>query len=556
MSGHSKGQGLRLSTKLILTYSFVALIAVMAAVAVALPLLQQYQNDRIQQERQRIILQYSQRLEYLRGVIVSSSATNNPFRENLSPNPKANPNNRIWLSTPAIETVRQRFNDLAQSSGLRLLVLTNRDREVKVDTELDDNLSWQGETIRILRQPLPVPTAAPGATRAPGTPSDALVSISSGREYSLVFSRQLGGENVPNLFGLNNQQQSLPYVMAAVLPATPVPEVWRDLALILVLAAVAALLVALLAGFLLARSLSRPLVRLTEATHAVARGDYEQQVAPEGGYELSRLSQSFNQMTRNVAEAQRMQRQLLANVSHELKTPLTSIQGFSQAMLDGALRRPEDYARPAQIISNEAERMIRLVNGLLDLSKLESGQAALNLREIDLAGLLKEGVESFAPVAEANSIDLLAEFRPPLMLLGDPDRLRQVFNNLIDNALKYTPPSGQVRVAAYWQGHNIIASVTDTGSGIPAVDLPHIFERFYQADKSRRRDLAQGGSGLGLAITREIVLAHGGKISATSAEGESTRFMLTLPALVNNIANTDFDLGSNSYAKTEVVNKK
>ncbi len=538
MIGRTKTNGLHLSTTLILTYFFVALIAVVAAAGVALPLLQHYQDDQRTESHRSTVLEYTQSYDRMRNSLLqrTNSSNPNPFRDYFSQNITSTNSAHLWPATPPVEIVRQKFNDLATSYGRRIVVFTERDHEVKVDTEPDPNLSLQGETFPDIKIPLntsqtnPAPKTSSSGTQNNSAPFETKITSPSGQELSLIY-RSFNNSDRPNLFGLTAQQQPVAIIIAEVVPFPEARPVWGDLSLILVVAALAALTVSLIVGFLLARNLSRPLVHLTEATHAVARGDYDQQVSPEGGYELNQLAQSFNQMTRNVAESQRMQRQLIANVSHELKTPLTSIQGFSQAMLDGVLRRPEDFARPAEIISNETARMIRLVNGLLDLSKLESGQAALQLRQMNLAEMLKNCVESFAPRAEAGQVSLLAEFSPPLLLNGDSDRLRQVFNNLIDNALKYTPPRGYIRVKAHRSGPNIVVSVSDSGAGIPAVDLPHIFERFYQADKSRRRDLAQEGSGLGLAITKEIVTAHAGKIDATSQEGHGTIFTITLPAL-------------------------
>ncbi len=545
-------KGLRLSTKLIVTYSLVALIAVVASGAVALPLLQNYQDDRVDEERQRITLEFTEQIDFVRNAISNRQSAFNPFKENLTTNPNAPSNARAWPATPGVETVRQKFRDLAQlRNNLRIVVLVGNNNEVQVDTDPDSAKSLQGLSFSGTK--IVDPTPSPNAVRAPA-PGFSLTA-SNGRQYNL-FYRIIRGDNAPNLFGIDNKLRPNPYVIAVVVPEVAAPEVWRGLVPIMAVAALVALLVSFVVGLLLARNLSRPLVRLTQATQAVARGDYEHRVAPEGGYELNRLAESFNQMTHDVAEAHRMQRQLIANVSHELKTPLTSIQGFSQAMIDGALRRPEDYARPAEIISQEAARMVRLVNGLLDLSKLESGQAALQRHEMDLAEMLRLSVESFAPRAAAAEIALLADFQPPLMINGDPDRLRQVFNNLIDNALKYTPPGGTIWVRAFRIDNMIQASVRDSGSGIPAVDLPHIFERFYQADKSRRRDLAIEGSGLGLAITKEIVLAHNGKIEATSVEGETTQFVVLLPALVNNTPPTLLPVTSKSFGNSQLVNKK
>jgi signal transduction histidine kinase len=551
MLGSRKYKGLRLSTKLILTYSFVALIAVVASGAVALPLLQSYQDSRTDEERQRVILEYTDKLDSVRSTLSNRTSNLNPFRDYLVTNPNAAANAKTWPETPPFDTVWQKFRDLAQARDIRLIVLINGGGEVAIDTEPDANLSLQGDKLTDSRYTRP--TQQPGAIRQP--PWDGTITLANGQEYGLLF-REISGDNAPNLFGLTNRGKPLPFIIATIKPSVVAPEAWRDLAPILAIAAVPALLVSFILGLFLARSMSRPLVRLTNATQAVARGEYQHRVSPEGGYELTHLAESFNQMTHAVDESQRMQRQLIANVSHELKTPLTSIQGFSQAMLDGALRRPEDFARPAEIISQEAARMVRLVNGLLDLSRLESGQITLQLVEMDLAEMLRYCIESFTPSAEFRQVALVSDFRSPLMLRADADRLRQVFNNLIDNALKYTPAGGVIKVSAFRNGKYIQASVADSGSGISGEDLPHIFERFYQADKARRRDQADIGTGLGLAISKEIVVAHGGKIDAASAEGQGTQFNITLPALVNNITQIPLYSGSKNNPDIEVVNKK
>jgi signal transduction histidine kinase len=200
-------------------------------------------------------------------------------------------------------------------------------------------------------------------------------------------------------------------------------------------------------------------------------------------------------------------------------------------MVDGALRKPEDFAGAADIIHGETERMIRLVNNLLDLSKLESGQIQMAQIKLDLKEILGRSIASLVPRAEEAKVKLVSQFEEIPPVIGDPDRLRQVFNNLIDNGLKYTPPGGKITVGCFYKEGNIKASVTDTGSGIPSEDLSHIFERFYQANKSRSREV--GGVGLGLSITREIISAHGGRIEAQSKLGAGTRFIITLPAILD-----------------------
>jgi signal transduction histidine kinase len=261
----------------------------------------------------------------------------------------------------------------------------------------------------------------------------------------------------------------------------------------------------------------------------VAKGDYSHIVPREGGQEMEQLADSFNHMSKEVEEYQRMQRELIGNVSHELKSPLTAIRGFSQAMVDGALKRPEDFARSAEIINAETDRMIRLVQGLLDLSRLESRQVQMSRNLLQLEDVIDHSLESFQPRAAQRGVSLVRHLYPLPPLLGDYDRLRQVFNNLLDNALRYTPPGGTITARCRVAGATLVATVSDTGQGIAPEDLPHIFERFYQADKSRSKDT--GGLGLGLAISREIISAHGGRLEVFSTLGQGTTFTIVLPSV-------------------------
>lgn len=544
------GDKMRLSTKLIITYFLVALVAAVAVIAVALPLLYRYQTERLEEEQQRISLESGGKLEALRVQLLNAAQDRNPFHEYLPILSRSQPVTRTWPAPPSPDFIRDKFSEIADDRGLRILLIAERDREVKIDTELNEKFSIQGQT-KINIKTNQATISATVAVRVP----EATLILQDGRQYQVVY-RQMSGDNIPNLLGVNLRGQPLNYGIALILPTLPPPDVWAYLIPILSQGVLVALVFSLLFGMLLARQLSLPVVRLTAATQAVTRGDYEQRVLPTGGYELSRLAESFNQMITEVAEAQRQQRQLIADVSHELKTPLTSIQGFSTAMLDGALRRPEQFSHSAEIISKEAARMARLVNSLLELSKLESGEAALHLQEVDLAELLKNCTDSFEPMATASQVDLLTEFAPPLPVKADPDRLRQVFNNLLDNALKYTPEGGVVRFKATVLDDEVEVSVKDSGPGIPEVDLPHIFERFYQADKSRRRDLASEGTGLGLAITREIIVAHGGKIEAKSPIGSGAEFVVTLPLVVNNLVKNQDITPNNNKIISQIVNKK
>jgi len=320
----------------------------------------------------------------------------------------------------------------------------------------------------------------------------------------------------------------------------PQPRQWfgENLANPLLLAGGITLALSAVLAWLISRSVARPLQRVSDAAHAIAQGDYAQTAPPSGPPEVRRLAQDFNHMAQQVRASRDAQRDFVANVSHELKTPLTSIQGYSQAILDGTAADPETVHRSATIIHDEAGRMARMATELLDLARIESGQIAMRREPVDIGTLLENVVERFRLRAEGAQISLTAQFMGLPSVSGDGDRLAQVFNNLLDNALKHTPPGGKVTLTAQqltpsgvrrrgkdWP-HAVEVSVSDSGAGIPPEDLSRVFERFYQVDKSRRHT---GSIGLGLAITREIVEAHGGSIKAESILGLGTRFTVALP---------------------------
>jgi signal transduction histidine kinase len=300
----------------------------------------------------------------------------------------------------------------------------------------------------------------------------------------------------------------------------------------LVWAGVIALALSVVVAASIAYSISRPLGQIARAAEEVAAGNYDHQLDIQVPVEVSRLATSFSSMARQVQATLQSQQELVANVSHELKTPLTSIQGFSQALLDGTASDPPARERAVTIIHAEAGRMHRRVDDLLDLARLESGQVALAREPVDIVEVLEGCVALLGPQSEQMGSTLLLESAPTLPLVGgDADRLGQVFANLVDNALKHARTvegGGRVVIQAEPRDQSVICSVTDNGPGIPSQDLPRIFERFYQVDKSRVR--REGGAGLGLAIGREIVEAHGGRIYAESVEGLGTRLTVELPA--------------------------
>lgn len=225
----------------------------------------------------------------------------------------------------------------------------------------------------------------------------------------------------------------------------------------------------------------------------------------------------------------RLRKDFIANVSHELRTPLSMMQGYSEALLDEFGDDPVSRKELTSIIHDEALRMKRLVNDLLDLAQLESGHFQMNYQSVDLAELVRRVGRKFAQLAIERNIHLQTELPlQPVMIMADEDRMEQVCTNLVDNAIRHTYDGGQVSLVLSQNGRFARLSVADTGAGIPKDDVPYIWERFYKADKARTRG-ATGGIGLGLSITRHIVLEHGGDIMVDSEEGQGTTFTVSLP---------------------------
>jgi signal transduction histidine kinase len=295
-------------------------------------------------------------------------------------------------------------------------------------------------------------------------------------------------------------------------------------------AGLVALILSALLALLISRSVSRPLRRVASAAEAIARGEAGTRAPASGPTEVRALAHSFNTMADQVEAAQQSQRDFVANVSHELKTPLTSIQGFSQALLDGTASTPEATAHSARVIHEEAERMRRMVDDLLTLARFDAGQMALARDPVAIGPLLRGCVEKLTPQAQAAQVTLVLDAPEQIFVAGDADRLAQVFANLIDNGVAHTPAGGKVTVAARQLTEEPVVeiAVTDTGKGIPSEALSRIFERFYQVDESRPR---KRGAGLGLAISSEIVEAHGGAIAAESVMGLGSKFTVRLKAL-------------------------
>jgi len=281
-------------------------------------------------------------------------------------------------------------------------------------------------------------------------------------------------------------------------------------------------------GALLSRSLTAPLQRLAAAARAVARGHLGQKVRVEGSAEVAEVGRAFNEMTSALEEAETQRKSLVADVAHELRTPLTVLQGNLRAILDGVY--PLEQGEIARLY-DETLLLGRLVEDLRELALADAGQLRLELRPTDCAQVIRDTLDRMGMAAQDRQVVVTAQLPEDIpAVLADPDRVAQVLRNLLLNALQHTPPGGTVTVAARLAGGPLEVTVADTGVGIAAEDLPHVFERFWRADPSRARgDRLAGGTGLGLSVAQSLVEAQGGRIWVESTLGRGTAFRFTLP---------------------------
>jgi heavy metal sensor kinase len=315
-------------------------------------------------------------------------------------------------------------------------------------------------------------------------------------------------------------------------PVAEVDATLRQLAVLLGLAVPLTLLVASAGGLFLAGRALNPIDRITRAASVIGADDLTRRLNFRGSRdEVGRLATTFDRMLDRLDRSFRRQRQFTADASHELRTPLTMLA----SQIDVALERdrtPADYQDLLRSLREDAARMSQLVGELLTLARADAGQQLLTTERLDLGELVRSVVQAMQPLAAERGVQLVEEVRPSVAVSGDQMRLTQLLINLVDNALRHTPPAGRVVVSVSEQGGRAALRVQDTGAGISAEHLPHVFERFYRADPARAR--ADGGSGLGLAIGQWIAQAHGGQIAVASELGRGSTFTVELPlALVD-----------------------
>ncbi len=432
--------------------------------------------------------------------------------------------NTLYGQGVSTEQIIARFNALDNNQGRFRLVLLDSQGTILADSQD----KWQGQQFAL-------PAGVDGST-SPQTGT---------------FDTPGSGTFLYAVLPVGPEGRPVNYVAAVAPRPSNLGGLLAELGWGFIVSGVVAWLVSLVLGVLIARSIARPLQRIAAAASAVAAGDYEHRLEENGPPEIKRVASSFNLMMGQVKANQQAMRDFVSNVSHELKTPLTSIQGFSQAIMEGATQDEAARRRAAGIIHEEAGRMARMVEDLLDLARIESGQVVMHKTPLDLTQILSGTIDRLLPQAAQKQIKIVKQWNSLPQVVGDGDRLAQVFTNFLDNAVRHTPAGGQITITGQIapglprprrvraglvrpdattttseRGDFVSISIADSGPGIPPEDLGRIFERFYQVDKSRKRGR---GTGLGLAITKEIVEAHGGYVRAESVESVGTKFTVLLP---------------------------
>jgi two-component system, OmpR family, phosphate regulon sensor histidine kinase PhoR len=309
---------------------------------------------------------------------------------------------------------------------------------------------------------------------------------------------------------------------------------------------IAAFLPAIFIAALLARWISRRFATIMAYAGELARGNFQARLASPGSTEFGQLARTLNETAEKLQQTveqlrlehaelekvERIRKDFVINVSHELRTPLASIQGYTETLIDGALDDPRHNLRFLGIIRHNAERLARLTADLLTLSRIEQKRQDLEFDTHPVNALLQEAVDVVRPIAEKSCIALRTD---PLTAAAavwcDEEAVSQILSNLLDNAIKYTPAGGNITVGAAPAGQFVEFYVRDTGSGIPAEDLPRLFERFYRVDKARSREL--GGTGLGLSIVKHLLALHSGAVRVESRVNEGSTFYFTLPVSLN-----------------------
>ncbi len=286
-------------------------------------------------------------------------------------------------------------------------------------------------------------------------------------------------------------------------------------------------ILAALVGWLMAKRALTGVEEVTETAFEISKGALDERVTVKArGDEIDRLATTFNYMLDRINVLIREMREMSDNIAHDLRSPLARIRGAAEMALTTTPANEEHKLIAASMIE-ECDRLLGIINTMLDIAEAESGAAELTLEEVDIVGVIRKACELFQAIAEDNDVQIITDLPDRCVVYGEPRKLQRMVANLLDNALKNTPTAGNVTISVSAENGQVTLSVSDTGIGISENDLPHIFKRFYRCDRSR----AQGGTGLGLSLVQAIARSHGGNVNAKSESGKGSTFTITLPQL-------------------------
>ncbi len=344
-----------------------------------------------------------------------------------------------------------------------------------------------------------------------------------------TFKGSISGASRVSMLAVGKPIKYGEIIVGGVLVSIPMPQISQARSEVTGIFLRNMILVTLFAAVLVyfvARKISKPITKLNEAAKSIAAGNFKQRVEVEEAGEIGELSETFNYMAESIEQFEATRNSFLANVSHDLRTPMTTITGFVQGVLDGTI--PEEKRDwYLSIVLDESKRLSRIVNDLFDISKLEQGSFNLEIKDFDINELTRLNIIKFEKRITDKDIQLSVEFeRDGLMVSADRDAISRVMMNLFDNAIKFTNEKGFIHIRAGTKNGKAYVSVENSGMGIAEEELLHIFDRFYKTDKSRSLD--KNGAGLGLYIVKNILQAHGERVWAESKQGEFARFSFTL----------------------------
>ena len=294
-----------------------------------------------------------------------------------------------------------------------------------------------------------------------------------------------------------------------------------------ILVSLIAVLISVIAVYYTTNRITRPFMEVNEIVQRYSKGDYNARIPISSTREATQLAVSFNAMADQLKDLEATRRSFVANVSHELRSPLTSMKGFLEAMQDGTIG-PDDYDKYIGIVLSETRRMAAMVNDLLDLARIESGRTALKLEIFDINELIRRTLLTFEARIYEKTMEIEVKFaQEQYYVEADSAQISQVLRNIIDNAIKYSPDHSHLRIATYAMGREVYVSIADSGQGIPESDIPHVFDRFYKVEKAHTPS-KQSGTGLGLSIVKRIIDQHGQNITLKSTKGKGSTFTFTL----------------------------